>query len=115
VNSGLRAHLAKLDSGEHIQELAAAKGFVMPQPGDVTYVKARSSDAKLALQRITEPAGTVAATTTSSVAPTTATSTTTTPTTTTPTTTTPTVPPATTTTAPPATAVAPATTTTQVP
>jgi cell division protein FtsB len=70
VNSGLRARLAKLDSGERIQQLAAARGYVMPQPGDVTYVKARNSNAKLAARRITEPTDT-ATTTTTTVAPTT--------------------------------------------
>ena len=83
VNSALRARVAKLDSGERIQELAAARGFVMPQPGDVTYVRQRASNASLAAQRITPPAppaGTVTTTTT------TPTSTTVTPTATTPTT-----------------------------
>jgi cell division protein FtsL len=56
VNSGLRARVAKLDSGERIQQLAADRGFVMPQPGDVTFVKPRSSDARLAAQRIKPPA-----------------------------------------------------------
>jgi hypothetical protein len=65
VNSGLRARVAKLDSGERIQQLAAARGYVMPQPGDVTFLKARSSNARLAAQRITQPADTALATTTS--------------------------------------------------
>src|SRR4051795_7972692 len=55
VNSALRARVAKLDSGERIQELAAARGFVMPQPGDVTYVRERASNASLAAQRMTPP------------------------------------------------------------
>jgi cell division protein FtsL len=55
TNSGLRERVAKLDSGERIQELAAARGFVMPQPGEVTFVRPRRSDAKLAAQRITTP------------------------------------------------------------
>src|SRR6059058_2558956 len=70
-NSGLRARVAKLDNGERIQQLAAARGFVMPQPGDVTYVRARSSDARLAAQRITPPSPS-----TPTVAPSTSTSTT---------------------------------------
>jgi cell division protein FtsB len=57
TNSGLRERVARLDSGERIQQLAAARGFVMPQPGDVTYVRPHASDAKLALQRITPPSG----------------------------------------------------------
>jgi cell division protein FtsL len=55
TNSGLRERVAKLDSGERIQQLAAARGFVMPQPGEVTFVHARRSDAKLAAGRITAP------------------------------------------------------------
>jgi cell division protein FtsL len=96
VNSALRARVAKLDSGERIQELAAARGFVMPQPGDVTYVRERASNASLAAQRMTPPtppAGTVPTTTT----PTTTTPTSTIPpsSTTTPTSTTTTVAPVT--------------------
>jgi cell division septation protein DedD len=107
TNSGLRARVAKLDSGERIQELAAARGFVMPQPGDVTYVRERGSNVRLAAQRMSPPAP---ATTTT---PTTVTPTTTTPTTTT---TTPVATPTTPTMAPTA-AVAPtsATPTTTVP
>jgi hypothetical protein len=113
VNSGLRARVAKLDSGERIQRLAADRGYVMPQPGDVTFVKARGSDARLAAQRITEPATSATTGTT--------TSTTTAPTTTAPTSAGTTAPPPTTSTAPPATTQAPVTaappaaTTTQVP
>src|SRR3954465_6121543 len=55
VNSALRARVARLDSGERIQELAAAQGFVMPQPGDVAYVRERASNASLAAQRMTPP------------------------------------------------------------
>jgi cell division protein FtsB len=77
VNSALRARVAKLDSGERIQELAATRGFVMPEPGDVTYVHERDSNASVAAQRMTPPPS-----------PTTTTPTTTTPTTTTSTTTT---------------------------
>ena len=65
VNSGLRARVGKLDSGERIQQLAAARGFVMPQPGDVTFVKPRRSDARLAAQRIKPPTPTVATDSTS--------------------------------------------------
>jgi cell division protein FtsB len=116
VNSGLRARLAKLDSGERIQQLAADRGYIMPQPGDVTYVKSHRSDAKLAAQRITAPDGATTTTTTATTPTTTITPTTTTPTTTTtaPTATT-TAPPATTTSTAATTTAAPATTTTQVP
>jgi cell division protein FtsB len=67
TNSGLRARVAKLDNGERIQQLAAARGFVMPQPGDVTYVHARPSNARLAAQRIAPPAPPVQSATTPSV------------------------------------------------
>jgi hypothetical protein len=78
TNSALRERVAKLDSGERIQQLAARKGFVMPQPGDVTFVRPRPRvDAKLAAQRITPPAPTTATaaptTTTTTAAPTTTT------------------------------------------
>jgi cell division protein FtsL len=82
TNSALRERVAKLDSGERIQQLAARKGFVMPQPGDVTFVRPRPHvDAKLAAQRITPPAPTTAtaAPTTTATAPTTATTTATAP------------------------------------
>ncbi|HEY0633568.1 MAG TPA: hypothetical protein VGC98_16045 [Thermoleophilaceae bacterium] len=101
TNSGLRARVAKLDSGERIQALAEARGFVMPQPGDVNYVRERGANVRLALQRITPPAPAPTATTTP---------TSTTPTITTPTTTTTPATTATPTMAPTA-AVAPATTT----
>jgi cell division protein FtsL len=75
VNSALRARVAKLDSGERIQELAAARGFVMPQPGDVTYVRERASNPALAAERIAPPADTqTTSTSTSATVPTTASS-----------------------------------------
>jgi cell division protein FtsB len=105
VNSGLRSQVAKLDSGERIQQLAAARGFVMPQPGDVTFLSPRDSDAKLAARRITEPTPLVtttpATTTTTTIA---APATTTTPPATA-TTTTPEPPATTATAAPPTTQV----------
>jgi cell division protein FtsL len=56
TNSGLRSRVAKLDSAERIQQLAQAKGFILPQPGAITYLKPRPSiDARLAAQRITAP------------------------------------------------------------
>jgi hypothetical protein len=60
TNSGLRERVAKLDNGERIQQLAAARGFVMPQPGDVTYVRPRASDGELAAARITAPSSAAA-------------------------------------------------------
>ena len=79
-NSKLRGRVAKLDSAERIQQLAEARGFVLPQPGDVTYLKPRTArDAKLAATRIaaptsettatTDPAATTDTTTTTAPAP----------------------------------------------
>ncbi len=60
-NSLLRERVATLDSAERIQELAEARGFVLPPPGDVTYLKPnRERDARLAATRIETPAETVA-------------------------------------------------------
>jgi hypothetical protein len=57
ANSGLRARVARLDSAERIQRLAAARGFVLPQPGDVTYLRpAAAATSRLAAQRIAPPA-----------------------------------------------------------
>jgi cell division protein FtsL len=68
-NSGLRQRVATLDSGERIQQLAAKQGFVLPQPGDVTFIRPHTqSDAKLAAARITAPDSSLAATTTPSTA-----------------------------------------------
>jgi cell division protein FtsB len=56
MNSKLRGRVARLDSAERIQQLAEARGFVLPQPGDVTYLKPRPAhDAKLASERIAPP------------------------------------------------------------
>jgi cell division protein FtsB len=56
-NSRLRDRVARLDSAERIQRLAEARGFVLPQPGDVTYLEPRPEhDAKLAVARIQPPA-----------------------------------------------------------
>jgi cell division protein FtsB len=69
VNSSLRERVAKLDSGERIRQLAAAHGFVMPQPGDVHYIRPSSrSDTRLALARMTPPSSTALASTSTSTA-----------------------------------------------
>jgi cell division protein FtsB len=96
TNSSLRSRVAKLDSGERIQQLAAARGFVMPQPGDVTFLSPRGSDAKLAARRITAPTPDTTAVPTATTTPTTTTPAPTTTTTTPPATTSSTVTPATT-------------------
>jgi cell division protein FtsB len=57
TNSRLRDRVAKLDSAERIQRAAEARGFMLPQPGDVTYVDPRPGrDARLAVKRLAEPA-----------------------------------------------------------
>jgi hypothetical protein len=76
VNSKMRGRVGRLDSAERIQQLAEQRGFVLPQPGDVTYLKPRRAhDAKLAVTRMTEPEGeaTTLPATTETVAPTTTT------------------------------------------
>jgi hypothetical protein len=40
-NSSLRGEVSRLSSGDRIQRLAGARGFVMPAPADVTYLRAR--------------------------------------------------------------------------
>jgi cell division protein FtsL len=54
-NSDLRLRLAKLDSTERIQQLAEARGFVMPAPGAVRYVRSRPGDARNAARRTIAP------------------------------------------------------------
>jgi hypothetical protein len=39
-NASLRADVSRLSSGDRIQALAGARGFVMPEPADVTYLRA---------------------------------------------------------------------------
>jgi hypothetical protein len=56
VNSELRVRVAKLGSSERIQRAAAARGFVLPAPGEVRYVRADPArDPLLAAQRIEPP------------------------------------------------------------
>ena len=60
-NSLLRERVAALDSTERIQERAEARGFVLPSPGDVTYLNPeRERDARLAATRIESTEETVA-------------------------------------------------------
>lgn len=54
-NAALRIKLAKLDSTERIQRLAEAKGFVMPAPGAVRYVRSKSRDAREAAKKTIAP------------------------------------------------------------
>jgi cell division protein FtsL len=56
ANARLRLDLARLASSERIQQAAADLGLVLPAPGEVRYLKARSGlDARRAAKRITEP------------------------------------------------------------
>jgi hypothetical protein len=54
-NAALRLKLAKLDSTERIQRLAAAKGFVMPAPGAVRYVRSKPGDGRRAARAVVAP------------------------------------------------------------
>jgi len=51
-NSSLRERVATLDSAERIQRVAETRGFILPRPADVTYLRPKRSDAKLAATRI---------------------------------------------------------------
>lgn len=52
-NSVLRSRLAGVESAESIQRAAEALGYVLPQPGDITYLHPNPSrDARAAAQRI---------------------------------------------------------------
>ena len=64
TNSTLREKVATLSSTERIQELAQQKGYVLPQPGDVTYLHGSPSASRLAAQRIQPPSQSAPATTT---------------------------------------------------
>jgi cell division protein FtsL len=70
TNSTLRERVATLNSAERIQRLAEQRGYVLPQPGDVTYLRPSSANGRLAAQRITAPTATTPVT---PVAPTAAT------------------------------------------
>jgi hypothetical protein len=63
-NVELRRQIAQADQGDQLQDIAGAKGMVMPAPGDVGYVRAGAVDAARAAANITKPndPATVAAT-----------------------------------------------------
>jgi hypothetical protein len=72
TNSSLRGEVSRLQSGDRIRSLAGARGFVMPAPADVTYMRAGSlrADGASAARHmrapdpaIAGPAGAAAATT----------------------------------------------------
>lgn len=56
TNSSLRERVATLNSAERIQRMAEQRGYILPQPGDVTYLRPKTTaDARLAAQRIQPP------------------------------------------------------------
>ncbi len=57
TNASLRGEISRLSDGGRIQSMAAVKGFVMPAPADVTYLRAGNlrSDGALAAKRMTAP------------------------------------------------------------
>jgi hypothetical protein len=56
-NATLRADVSQLSSGERIEALAGARGFIMPEPADVTYLDAGgpASDGVRAARRMHAP------------------------------------------------------------
>src|SRR4051812_50093359 len=54
-NAALTLQLAKLGSSERIQRVALQNGLVLPQPGDVRYLRAHRQDAGRALRVMTAP------------------------------------------------------------
>jgi cell division protein FtsB len=69
-NASLKAQISELRSGDRIQSIAGQRGFVMPEPADVTYLRAgdKRSDGVRAARRmraadptIAGPAGAVSA------------------------------------------------------
>lgn len=62
-NAELRSAVARLGSSERIQRVAAERGLVLPEPGDVRYLRANPKlDAKRAAARIAPPQATAEAT-----------------------------------------------------
>jgi cell division protein FtsL len=56
VNADLETEVAKLSSGERIQQTATEEGMVTPPAGDVGYLRARpGTDPRLAAQRMEKP------------------------------------------------------------
>ena len=56
-NASLRAEVSRLSSGDRIQSMAGARGFLMPAPNDVTYLRSDSTraDAARAATRMIAP------------------------------------------------------------
>ncbi len=62
TNASLRGEISRLSNGDRIQSLAGDRGFVMPAPADVTYLRSRDprADAARAAQRMQSPDRSVA-------------------------------------------------------
>ena len=56
-NASLKAEVSRLSSGDRIQSLAGQHGFLMPEPADVTYLRAgdKRSDGFRAARRMRAP------------------------------------------------------------
>jgi cell division protein FtsB len=61
-NASLKAQISELSSGDRIQSIAGQRGFVMPEPADVTYLRAgdKRSDGFQAARRMRAPDPTIA-------------------------------------------------------
>jgi cell division protein FtsL len=56
VNADLETEVARLSSGERIQQVAAEEGMVAPSAGDVGFLRARpQTDPRLAVERMQSP------------------------------------------------------------
>jgi hypothetical protein len=57
TNATLRAQVSRLSSGDRIQALAGSRGFLMPEPSDVTFLRAGtlSADGARAARRMRAP------------------------------------------------------------
>jgi hypothetical protein len=55
ANSRIRGKVADLGSAERIQSMAEARGYILPLPGEVTYLRPSASDARRAAARIAAP------------------------------------------------------------
>ncbi|MFL5894622.1 MAG: hypothetical protein ACJ76Z_05850 [Thermoleophilaceae bacterium] len=59
-NAALTQQLARLASSERIQSLAIQRGLVLPEPGDVRYLRANPGDANRAAKTMSGPSPTIA-------------------------------------------------------
>jgi hypothetical protein len=55
ANSRIRGKVADLGSAERIQSMAEARGYILPLPGEVTYLRPGASDARRAAARVSQP------------------------------------------------------------